>query len=42
MERTRTPQSRSDARQERQKLKLERRYREIGISAVKAAVQHQG
>ena len=37
MEPKRRPQGKSDALPEREKVKLDRRYGEIGISAVKAA-----
>ncbi len=42
MEPKRKPQTRSDALPEREKLKLDRRYGEIGISAVKAALKPHG
>ena len=42
MERRRRPQIKSHAMPEREKVKLDRRYGEIGISAVKAAVQPHG
>jgi hypothetical protein len=42
MERKQNPHAKSDARPEREKIKLDRRYGEIGISAVKAAVQPHG
>ena len=42
MEPKRRPQGKSDALPEREKVKLDRRYGEIGISAVKAAVQPHG
>ena len=41
MERKEKPKIRSDAQPEREKVELDRRYGEIGISAVKAAVQPQ-
>ena len=41
MERKQKPQAQSDARPDREKVKLDRRYGEIGISAVKAAVRPQ-
>ena len=42
MEPKREPQTKDDARAERGEVKLDRRYGEIGISAVAAAVQCQG
>ena len=42
MEPKREPQTKYDARVERGEVKLDRRYGEIGISAVAAAVQCQG
>ncbi len=42
MEPKRRPPTKSDALPEREKVKLDRRYGEIGISAVKAAVQPHG
>jgi hypothetical protein len=42
MERKHQPQTNGNARPERGKVKLDRRYGEIGISAVAAAVQCRG
>ncbi len=42
MERKQQPQSYGNARPERNKVKLDRRYGAIGISAVAAAVQCRG
>jgi hypothetical protein len=42
MERKHQPQTSGNARPERNKVKLDRRYGEIGISAVAAAVQCRG
>jgi hypothetical protein len=42
MERKHQPQTNATARPERNKVKLDRRYGEIGISAVAAAVQCKG
>ena len=42
MERKHQPQTKGNARPERSKVKLDRRYGEIGISAVAAAVQCRG
>ena len=42
MERKHQPQTTGNARAERTKVKLDRRYGEIGISAVAAAVQCRG
>ena len=42
MEPKREPQTKGDARAECGEVKLDRRYGEIGISAVAAAVQCQG
>jgi hypothetical protein len=42
MEPKREPPTKEDARAERGEVKLDRRYGEIGISAVAAAVQCQG
>jgi hypothetical protein len=42
MERKHQPQTKDTARPERSKVKLDRRYGEIGISAVAAAVQCRG
>ena len=41
MERNHKPQAKEDARTERDKVKLDRRYGKIGISAVAAAL-HRG
>jgi len=41
MERNQKRQSKADVRPDHEKVKLDRRYREIGISAVKAAIQPQ-
>ncbi len=42
MERQHQPQTNGNARPEGNKVKLDRRYGEIGISAVAAAVQCRG
>ena len=42
MERKHQPQTKDNARPERNKVKLDRRYGKIGISAVAAAVQCRG
>ncbi len=42
MERKRQSQSKTDIRDDRGKVRLERRYGEIGISAVAAASQPHG
>jgi hypothetical protein len=42
MERKRQSQNKADVRDDRGRVKLERRYGEIGISAVAAASQPQG
>ena len=42
MERKHQPPTNGNARPERNKVKLDRRYGEIGISAVAAAVQCRG
>src|SRR3974377_919214 len=42
MERKHQPQTNGNARPERNKVKLDRRYGEIGISAVAAAVRGRG
>jgi hypothetical protein len=42
VERNQKAPNKSNARPERDRVKLDRRYGEIGISAVRAAVQHRG
>jgi hypothetical protein len=42
MERNHKPQAKEDARMERDKVKLDRRYGKIGISAVAAALRSSG
>jgi hypothetical protein len=41
MERNKRPQATGDKRQERGRVELDRRYGEIGISAVAAAVRYR-
>ena len=42
MQRNKQPQATGDKRQERGRVELDRRYGEIGISAVAAAVRYRG